>query len=271
MGNFYTKCCNNSILNTTSNHYIFSENPNKLAITISIDYKNSNENLGESINNLNSINQFLLEKCNFCSSNIITLYNEEATKKNIKAAINKMVEFSHDNENAELWFSFFGNGCQINSFIENTGKNKVLLPSDFNESGFISDNWLNYNLVNSLSETSNLFVLMDCCNSNNNLILPYTFINNKIIKTNKPYKQLANIIKIGLSDEISFEITENQKPGILANAFIETNNNQQFINRIKNIINFIDLDNSSLVPNLSFSKPELLHWILYKKEFEIFI
>lgn len=276
MGNMFTKCCSNTILSKDSNNYIFSDNPNKFAITIGINYDDDDfdeNDLSDCVNDLNNINQFLLEKCNFCSSNIISLYNTEATKENIKIAIQKMVDFSNNNENTELWFSFSGHGAQINSFFEEDGKNEVILPSDYKSNGFITDNWLNYNLINSLSEKSNLFILMDCSYSGNNLDLPYKFINDKIIKINNPYKSQANVVKISCSDDenISREFFKKQLNGVLTSAFLNTNDNYQFITRIKNINNYIKSNKHKQISNLSFTKPKLLHWSLYNKEFELFI
>jgi hypothetical protein len=276
MGNLFT-CCNNSIpINNKSKNYIFSNNPNKLAITIGINYDNDDtdsNDLSGCINDLNNINQFLLEKCNFCSSNVISLCNNEATKDNIESAIETMVQFSNNNENAELWFSFSGHGGQINSFVENDGKNEVIYPCDYTTEGYITDNWLNYNLINSLSENSNLFVLMDCCHSGTNLDLPYKFINDKIVQTKKPYKILANVVKISSCNDkqVSFEIFTDKSNGVLTNSFLETNDNDQFITRIKNINNYIKYNKYLQISNLSFTKPKLLHWSLYDEQFELFI
>jgi len=272
--NLFKMCFNPQL----SKNYIFTNNPNKFAITIGINYNNddsNNNDLFGCINDLNNINEFLLEKCSFTSSQIISLCNSEATKENIENAIIAMIEFSNTNPHAELWFSFSGHGSQKNSFIENDGKTELVCPVDYKINGFISDNWLNSQLCNKLASSSKLFVLMDCCHSGSNLDLQYNYINNKIVSVGTPLTNNSNIIKIsGCKDsQVSidyYNTYELKYQGALTNAFLNTNSKStRFCNRITYINHY--LSNFKQIPLLSVSKPNLIHWTLYDAEIELII
>lgn len=280
MGNFinklYQQCTNSNVMNFNK-QYIYTENPHKYAITIGINYddeQDSDDDLSGCTNDLNNINQFLLQKCNFSSFNILTLYDTEATKYNIETAIKKMVIFAKNNKNSELWLSFSGHGGQENSFIEKNGKSEFIYPVDHLSAGYISDDWLKINLVNSLPTDCKLFVLMDCCHSGTNLDLPYKIYNNKLITNNNIQLPLANIIKIsGCRDnQISEENwcnSSNYYLGTLINAFLNTNDNFTFTTRIKKIHNLLFSQRMIQIPVLSFSKQALQYYFLYDEEFEI--
>lgn len=280
MGNFikklYQQCTNINTINLTK-QYIFTDNPNKYAITIGINYDNDeyyNDDLSGCTNDLNNINQFLLEKCNFSSFNILTFYDTEATKQNIINAIQEMVAFAQNNRKSELWLSFSGHGGKTKSFIEDDGNSEFICPVDHKISGNISDNWLKYNLVNLLPTDCKLFVFMDCCHSGTNLDLPYKLYNNKIINNNHRNIPLAKIVKISTcrDSQISKELFCNlsyRYLGALTNAFLNTNNNITFIKRIDKINNFLSSQHNNQHPELSLSNPKLLSYYLYDEEFEI--
>ncbi len=272
-------------------NYIFTNNPNKFAITIGIYYKkynSNNNNLFDCINDLNNINEFLLEKCNFSSSNIISLCNDEANNKNIQISIQKMILFSQNNPDAELWFSFSGHGSQKNSFIETDGNAEPICPVDYKTNGYVSDIWLNSNFCNKLSDSSKLFVLMDCCHSGSNLDLQYKFVNNKLLSVGTSLSTKAAIIKIsrgfapnslsGCKDsEVSSDYYENyenydqEHQGALTNAFLDTNHHSIFSNRIKDINHLLSTNHFKQTTLLTLSKPNLIHWSLYDKQYELII
>jgi metacaspase-1 len=310
--NLFKMCFNSQhqIHTHLSTNYIFSNNPNKFAITIGINYIdddfNSNDLFG-CINDLNNINEFLLEKCGFASSQIISLCNSEATKQNIINAILSMIEFSNNNPDAELWFSFSGHGSQKKSFIESDDGNELIFPDDYKTNGFLSENWLHSNLCNKLNNSSKLFVLMDCCHSDSNLDLQYSYIDNKIVSVGTPLTNKSNIIKISqgfvpnsqsrpkvisdrpkvisdrpkvISDrckdsQISidyFNTQNSEHQGALTNAFLNTNNHSiRFCSKLNHIQNYLYNSNFKQIPLLSVSKSNLIHWILYDTRIELII
>lgn len=275
--NLFNKCFNPTSSTQKSTNYIFTDNPNKFAITIGINYTSDDsttDDLYGCINDLNNINEFLLEKCNFTSSNIISLCSNEATKSNIDSAIQQMILFSQNNQNAELWFSFSGHGSQKNSFIESDGKTELICPSDYKINGYISDNWLNSQFCNKLSDSSKLFVLMDCCHSGSNLDLQYKLSKKKLISVGTPLSTNAAIIKIsGCTDsQVSsdyFDQNDKQHQGALTNAFLDTNHHSIFSKRIKDINKFLSKYNFKQIPILTMSNTNLINWSLYDKQIEL--
>jgi len=278
----FFNCCNSQqpINSYLSTNYVFTDNPNKFAITIGVNYDDNDINSDDlygCINDLNNINEFLLEKCNFTSSQIISLCNTDATKENIEKSISSMINFSNNNPDAELWFSFSGHGAQKISFIEKDGKTELICPVDYKTNGYISDNWLNSNLCNKLNDSSKLFVLMDCCHSGSNLDLQYNYVNNKVNSVGTPLTNKANIIKIsGCKDsQVSvdyFNSNDSEHQGVLTNAFLTTNHkSNKFSNRVKNINKYLRSRNFNQIPLLSFSKQNLAYWSLYDSNIELII
>ena len=274
---FFSKCCKPSNNNNFYKHYVFTDNPNKLAVTIGINYKNDSDttnDLNGCINDINDINQFLLEKCCFSSSHIYSLSDEEATRENIEAAIEDMVKFSHRFDNAELWFSFSGHGVQKNSFMEEDGKAELICPVDYETEGLISDNWLKANFINKLSKTCKLFVLMDCCHSGSNLDLPYYLEDKTVTKVGTLVENTANVIKIsGCRDDQTstdfYDYSDKEHQGALTCAFLESNSGDRFLKRHNKIINNLKSNGFKQKPVLSFTRPDIINWYLYDERFEL--
>jgi len=277
--NLFTCCFNNESMMQSylSQNFMFSENPNKFAITIGINYSNNNDSSDDllgCINDLDSINTFLLEKCHFSSSNIHSLCDSDATKENIENAINEMVRYSKLNPNSELWFSFSGHGVQKNSIIEQDGKTEYICPSDYKKNGLISDDWLNFNLLNKLPNSTNLFILMDCCHSGSNFDIQYQYKDKKFKSVGKPLLNNANVIKLSGSEDNQtsadyYDNADKKHQGALTNAFLDTNNDIRLSNFLKEINKYLKNKYFTQNPVLSISDPKLVHWYLYNKDLEI--
>jgi len=275
--NFFSKCCKQSNSNNFYKHYVYTDNPNKLAITVGINYKNDSDDendLNGCINDINDLNQFLMEKCNFSSSNIYSLSDEEATKHNIEAALEDMVKFSHKYDNTELWFSFSGHGVQKNSLMEEDGKTELICPVDYETNGLISDNWLKSNFINKLSKTCKLFVLMDCCHSGSNLDLPYRLLDKTVTQVSSLVENSANVIKIsGCRDDQTstdfYDYSEKEYQGALTCAFLDSNSGNRFLKRYNKIINNLKSNGFKQRPVLSFTRPDIVNWYLYDERFEL--
>ena len=86
----------------------------------------------------------------------------------------------------------------------------------------------------------------------------------------------AAIIKIsGCKDsQVSSDYYDNfdqEHQGALTNAFLDTNPNSIFSNRIKDINHFLSNKNFKQIPLLTVSNSELINWSLYDERFELII
>jgi len=251
------------------------KNTNKKALLIGINYdkdNNKNDDLNGCVNDLNNIKDFLTRKCNFKEEQIITLYNENATKYNIEMETLRLADYTHHNPNSEVWFSYSGHGSTIPSYFESDYKSEVICPSDYMDNGIITDTWLKTNFVKLLEKSTNAFVLMDCCNSGSNLNLPYREMRKDVCSNDNGYSlneidKLCNIVKIsGCEDDQTsadyFDRKDNEFQGALTNSFLLISNN--VLNKSVNTLylnTLLNLKSRGFTqrPVLSFSHPILMY------------
>ena len=251
------------------------KNTNKKALLIGINYDkdtNKNDDLNGCVNDLNNIKDFLMRKCNFKDDQIVTLYNDKATKNNIEMDLLRLVDYTHHNPNSEVWLSYSGHGSTMPSYYESDNKSEVICPSDYMINGIITDLWLQNNFVKMLERTANTFVLMDCCNSGSNLNLPYRGMNQDVCSNDNSYSfndinKLCNIVKIsGCEDDQTsadyFDRKDNEFQGALTNSFLLISNNvlDKSVNTLYNNT-LLNLKSRGFTqrPVLSFSHPILMY------------
>jgi len=262
--------------------HIFTYYNEKKALLIGINYNEDNfkgDDLSGCVNDMNNLNRFLHDKCFFFDDDITALCNSEASRENIENELTRLVVFSHEKPGSEIWLSYSGHGSNVNSLKEDDLKSEVICPSDYASQGIITDKWLQDNFVKGLEKTTKLFVLMDCCNSGSNLNLPYRFKYGDIFTNDSSYTKeeldnLCNIVKIsGCEDDQTsadyFERQDNEFQGALTNGFLhfseqvksQHNNITFFYN---NILSYLTYRGFMQRPVLTFSKPTLLEYKLFK-------
>ena len=167
---------------------------NKFALIIGINYFNTDFELSGCINDTKMLRRYLLDN-NFIFDNITVLRddgcgnlgflnknnqfnvtNSTPTKNNIVNSIKQLVHISNNNSNSEFFLSYSGHGSYIldEDNDEDDSQDEVIVPLDFNENGYLSDDEIRY-LLKDLHPSTKLYVLMDCCNSGTNMDLPYIY------------------------------------------------------------------------------------------------
>ena len=167
----------------------------KRALLCGLNYIGSDSELNGCINDVTNVNKFL-KGCGYQENDIkilTDLTESKPTRSNIESAINWLVKDAKSGDT--LFFHYSGHGTTVKdtSKDESDGRDSVLVPLDYEESGPITDDWLYSNLTNILPEGVTLWVLMDCCHSGTMLDLEFNiqcksvYTKSKMGPTKVPY------------------------------------------------------------------------------------
>ena len=259
----------------------------KYAVIIGINYTGTTLRLNGCVHDANTINAFLLEKCNYQSSNIKLLTDVEGsiqpTKENIISELRALVIKAKDEGITEFWFSYSGHGSNVINLTggEADGKDEVIIPLDYPTTKIlITDNEL-HEIFSMLPATCNLFSLIDACNSGTVLDLQYVcrLDNNNILSyedhtLSQPDSVLsANIIKIsGCRDEQTRaeDYINGTYRGVLTYYFLESLKDLDYNCSSEQLI--IDLKTKvtglyTQIPTLTCSNKDILSSLLIKKKY----
>jgi|688.fasta_scaffold04949_3 hypothetical protein len=164
----------------------------KRALLIGINYIGTKHELGGCMNDVNNIEKFIVDNCNYKRENITKLTDKsdiKASRKNIEESILLLAKDVVSGDT--LFFYYSGHGTQINpneddKTTDNSSNDvdvdvdvdldEVLVPLDYIRNGFITDEWLYDNLANILPKGVTLWSFADCCHSGTILNLEYNLI-----------------------------------------------------------------------------------------------
>lgn len=253
----------------------------KKALLIGINYINdSNARLQGCIEDIININEVLTNNYEYIKENIVQLRddisdnNQKPTRNNILKELTNLIEQS-GNLN-EIWIHYSGHGSQIrdNSNDETDRLDEVIVPVDYNISGFITDDEI-FNIVkNTKCKT---ILLFDSCHSATVCDLQWSFEynykggfiknqnNNK--KINNPYVYSISGCKDAQTSVDSYDNVKKKYVGAFTNAFIycltQNNFNVNIIKLYADVCNYLRntgfnqksiLSCSSIIPSFIFIK-----------------
>lgn len=170
----------------------------KRALLIGINYTGSKYELGGCINDVNNIEKFIIDNCDYKKENITKLTDRsdiKPSRKNIEESILLLTKDVVSGDTLFLYYS--GHGSQVsvkdkedestgestdetndesNGILTGDRDDDVLVPLDYKKNGFIRDTWLYENLANVLPKGVTLWSFADCCHSGTMLNLEYNLI-----------------------------------------------------------------------------------------------
>jgi len=209
---------------------------------------------------------FLKEELYFEENNITMMLDEDT--KNIKSDlypskknIMDQMKILFSRKNSQLFFSYSGHGFQHASSSEPDGKMEVIVPADIADetsslSSYITDDEIRELINVNMSKTSNLYVIMDCCNSGTNFDLPYKYVNKQISKTGDNIGDLPFIIKLSsstdpqLSREVGFS---GVSYGIFTHTFVNT---YDFNYTYKEMVDKLDIEIGKILVELGVTEKQ---------------
>lgn len=202
--------------------------PNKYAVLIGINYKNTSNELYGCINDTTNIKNILQTKYGF--NNFVFLTddtNNKPTKENIIYTLTKLLANSISGDS--LFFLYSGHGTYTTDLNKDEldGQDEVIVPINAtNIKSCIIDDELNKIIKNNLKPGVKLFALFDCCFSGTILDLKYNVdkLDNIIINPNVS-DTLGQVVMIsGCTDkQYSADLVINNKgTGAMTLSFIQT-------------------------------------------------
>jgi metacaspase-1 len=174
----------------------------KKALLVGINYKKTSGELRGCVNDINNMKDNLIKHFGYRPENIVLLHDEQSdtrflpTCRNILNELAKVIMYAQrNNQLKEFWFHYSGHGSSIldwNVKDEADGRDEVIVPLDYQHSGYIPDDILHHYL-SYLPKQCKCICFMDCCHSGTILDLKYKYdiqfrpsIDHKNSKTKNP-------------------------------------------------------------------------------------
>lgn len=153
----------------------------KYALLVGINYYSTASQLNGCINDVNRMKQILQRKFGYKKENIKILtdhHNEKPTFENIINQLNILLENSK--LSSDILFHYSGHGSYIEdkNSDEIDSRDECLVPLDYQEKGFITDDMIRQLFVEKLPNSCNATIIIDACHSGTCFDLPFKY--NKI-------------------------------------------------------------------------------------------
>jgi hypothetical protein len=239
----------------------------KFALLIGSNYINvPNSKLYGCINDIINIKNMLIDAYNYSDSNIVMLRDDipnlSPTRNNIINYLTNTINQSSNYD--EIWIHYSGHGSRIvdDSNDENDGYDEVIVPCDYQTSGFIRDDEIFNIIKNSKCKT---IIIMDCCNSGTVCDLQWSFE-----KTETSFNKYFNEYRETISNPHIFMISGckddqtsndvysrefNQSCGALTSSFIKCLRNSN--HNIDIFTLYINVCNQLITSGFPFQLPIL--------------
>ena len=146
----------------------------KAALLIGINYQGTPNELGGCENDIYDMKAKLIVNYGILEDDILVITEKESKKPtyaNMMYGINWLVEKNRQGYK-NIWFQYSGHGYfkKDTNGDELDGRDECLVTVD---TKFITDDVLNTNLVNRMSDDVNMICIMDCCHSGTIMDLKY--------------------------------------------------------------------------------------------------
>lgn len=172
----------------------------KKALLVGINYKGiKGAALNGCINDVVNMSQVLIDSYDYESKNIVRLRDDvpnrafSPTRANILTGLSNLVAQSANL--SEIWFHYSGHGTQIRDTNQDEadGLDEVLVPIDFQRSGFITDDEI-FNIVKNANAKCKVVLVFDSCHSGSvcDLQWGYQYQNGSLMKSMVTNKIITN-------------------------------------------------------------------------------
>ncbi|KAJ4827450.1 hypothetical protein Tsubulata_032969 [Turnera subulata] len=220
----------------------------KRAVLCGVSYFGKSYKVKGSINDVNCMKYFLVERLGFPIESVLMLTENEPnpsmipTKENIRRALRWLVQGCQPGDS--LLFHFSGHGSRQKDYNndEVDGFDETLCPVDFETEGMIIDDEINRTIVNPLPPGVTLHAIIDSCYSATVLDLPFVCKMNREgyymweDQTSSSFKGTRGGLAVCFSacedDQISADTTAfagNTSTGALTFSFLQAMQNEPVV------------------------------------------
>ncbi|TEB20449.1 peptidase C14 [Coprinellus micaceus] len=244
---------------------------NKKALLIGINYVGTDNALHGCVNDALNLRKFITEKWGYNQDDITMLTDDpnvskiRPTKANIIAQLQELVKDAQQNDGLFLFYSGHGKQIQNVDGSEADGMDEVICPVDFDEEGYIEDDYLKELVVDPLPAGCRLTVIFDCCNSGSALDLLYTYGHKGHIlngaNPDDPKRSPADVVYLSgcRDDQVGIDaVEEGRATGALSHAFVENLSKepkQSYLQMLVNTRKILKKKGYTQRPQLSSSHP----------------
>jgi hypothetical protein len=259
-----------------------SVQPIKRALLIGINYISTpNARLNGCIDDIKNIHTMLMDAYGYLPENIVVLRDDNPaklpTKQNIISAFQTIVAVSKPSD--ELWVYYCGHGTQVRDLNqdETDRLDEAIVPSDFQQTGVITDDDL-FNLIRTVP--CKTFLAFDSCHSGSVCDLQYTVdynggTFNRRVSSNKVISNSNIVLMSGCRDtQYSADIYDTNMQecgGAFTVSFVKClrkNNHTADVMKIYNDVCYDlvqqkypqipVLSSSSMTPTFKFARPSIV-------------
>jgi hypothetical protein len=155
---------------------------------IGINYIGSDNALRGCINDTKNVSEFLKQRYNYKSEDMVILTDDHQTgrqrptKENILAAMEWLVMDARPNDALFLHYSGHGGQTKDLDGDEEDGTDEVIYPVDFKSVGHIVDDQIHSIVVRPLAAGVRLTAIFDSCHSGSVMDLPYMYSTKGVLK-----------------------------------------------------------------------------------------
>ncbi|OAY45115.1 hypothetical protein MANES_07G032500v8 [Manihot esculenta] len=174
--------CNPSPLKLSSSRTSRSDQrPRKRELLIGVTYKNDDDKLTGTVNDVKNMRSLLIDYFSFHPQNILVLTEEETdptlipTKKNIEISLKWLVKDCRAGDSLVFYFSGHGSQEPDLNLDEHDGFDESICPVDYTTEGMITDNYINTTIVWPLPKGVTLHAIVDACHSGTILDLVHVY------------------------------------------------------------------------------------------------
>lgn len=148
----------------------------KKALLVGINYVNQNGELSGCYNDVRDMAKVLKSKYGYDTIKILSEYedHQKPTKNNILQAIHWLT--TEQDKYTTLFFHYSGHGSSVfdRNNDEEDGRDEVLVPLDYHNSGMITDDELNQRIIQKIQDGVKFYSVIDACHSGSVFDLKYT-------------------------------------------------------------------------------------------------
>jgi hypothetical protein len=151
------------------------------------------------VNDVNNMAKYLTDEEKY---EVVKVYTDESNEYKTRAnsIINILYKLAIDSHRLELkkvWIHFSGHGCYIpdHDGDEKDGKDECIVPSDFRQSGVITDDLIK-RVLRYFNKNTKVTCVFDCCHSGTVCDLKYLYNNKEPVEVNTISKCEAKVCMI---------------------------------------------------------------------------